>query len=98
MALGVELFAPAPDGRAVSFHQEEEMARLALKAVAAVVAVSLAACSDGPVQPGDLTVSPNLAVAGSGADDVVAGEVIVKLKPGADLAEVGRKFTLPIFS
>ena len=70
------------------------MARLALKAVAAVVAVSLAACSDGPVQPGDLTASPDLAVARSGAEDVVAGEVIVKLKSGADIDEVVRKFKL----
>lgn len=70
------------------------MARFALKAVAAVVAVSLAACSDGPVQPGDRTASPDLAVAGRGAEEVVAGEVIVKLKAGADINEVGRKFAL----
>ena len=66
------------------------MARVSLKAVAAVAAVSLAACSDVPVQPGEATAAPSLATAQQSGEQVAPGRVIVGLKPGADLETVRR--------
>ena len=58
------------------------MSRVSLKAVAAnaalaVAAVSLAACSDVPLQPDDAALTTRAAVATAGDDAVVAGDVIV---------------------
>ena len=56
-------------------------------ALAAASALAVAACSDVPVQPdaaGPAPTSPALAKAPA-EDDVVAGEVIVKLKDDAAL-------------
>ena len=69
------------------------MSRVSLKAVAvnaalAVAAVSLAACSDVPVQPDESALTTRAAVASTGDDAVVAGDVIVALKDGASLDDL----------
>ena len=71
------------------------MSRVSLKAVAAnaalaVAAVSLAACSDVPVQPDESALTTRAAVASQGDDAVVAGDVIVKLKDGASVEDLVR--------
>ncbi|HKP16423.1 MAG TPA: S8 family serine peptidase [Gemmatimonadaceae bacterium] len=65
-------------------------------ALAAASALAVAACSDVPVQPdaaGPAPISPALAKAPA-EDDVVAGEVIVKLKDDAALDAVSSRHGL----
>src|SRR3954470_13633238 len=69
------------------------MSRVSLQAVAAHTALagpalSLAACSDVPVQPDESALTTRAAVASQGDDEVVAGDVIVALKDGASLDDL----------
>lgn len=67
------------------------MSRVPLRAVsAALVAVSFAACTDAPVQPGAASSAPTVARAAQGAERVAPGEVLLQLKPGATLDAVLR--------
>jgi subtilisin family serine protease len=67
------------------------MKRVPLKAITAImVAAALAACSDAPVQAPESASAPELAVTRSGPEQVVPGEVIVKVRAGVDAATVGR--------
>lgn len=53
--------------------------------------LALAACSDEVFQPASPPTEPSLSrAADDGTDPVVAGEVLVKVKEGADAAEVAR--------
>lgn len=70
------------------------MPRVSLKAVAALAAVSLAACSDVPVQPDGSDLAPRATITSSGTDAIVAGDVIVKLKDGVSLEAVLAEFKL----
>ena len=77
------------------------MSRVSLKAVVAnaafaVAALSLAACSDAPVQPDGsaATATPRAAAVVSSDEAVVAGDVIVKLKDGASLDDLRREHGL----
>ena len=75
------------------------MNRVPLKAFAAALAVAaLAACSDAPVQPTvqDAAPSPVLARGQGTAEQVVPGDVIVRLRAGADLATVARAHGLAV--
>jgi subtilisin family serine protease len=66
-------------------------ARGTSSAVAATAAVVLASCSDAPVQPGSTesaSSGPSLAVAGAQNEQIVGGDVIVKLRGGADPSTV----------
>src|SRR5919197_5663823 len=67
------------------------MSRRAIKvAIAAAVAAFAAACSDSPMQSGGV-LTPSAQRAGAAEDQVVAGEVIVKVRSGADVGTVGRR-------
>src|SRR5215207_3081783 len=66
------------------------MTRVSLKTVGAAAAVVLAACSDAPVQAPDSEATPTLAVVQSGPEQVMPGEVIVKVRAGTDAAALGR--------
>jgi len=66
------------------------MPRVSLKTVGATAAVVLAACSDAPVQAPDFEATPTLAVAQRGPEQVMPGEVIVKVRAGTDAAALGR--------
>jgi serine protease len=66
------------------------MPRVSLKTVGAAAAIVLAACSDAPVQAPDSEATPTLAVAQSGPEQVMPGEVIVKVRAGTDAAALGR--------
>jgi subtilisin family serine protease len=60
-------------------------------AVGALAALALAACTDTPVQPnGASPLPPRAAVQATGAERVMAGEVIVKLRAGASADVVAR--------
>lgn len=67
--------------------------------LAAFVAASLVACSDAPVSPGSDPAPPRdismaRGIAPAGGDEVVEGEILVKLKAGKDIDEVSRKHGL----
>ncbi len=69
--------------------------------LAAFVAASLVACSDAPVSPSsdptppqDISMSRDVAPASG--DDVVEGEILVKLKAGKDADEVSSKHGLVV--
>lgn len=69
------------------------MSRFLPAAVAAIAVASLAACSDAPLAPSEtLTVpeSPVLSVSQSAPEQVMAGEIIVKVRDGASAEAVGR--------
>ena len=60
--------------------------RIALGSLALAI---LAACAEGPAQPADNDGGPNLAL-GRQDDAVMPGEILVKLRAGADLAAIAR--------
>ena len=66
----------------------------------AVVAVGIAACSDGAVQPDSSSTPADLSLRGlrvsTGPEQVMPGEVIVKLKAGADAASLGKGLGLAL--
>ena len=70
------------------------MSRVSLRAVpaATLAALAFAACTDAPVQaPGvDPALTPSLAVAQRAPEQVMPGEVVVKVRAGAAAAEVAR--------
>ena len=67
------------------------MSRSSLRVLPVVAVLALAACSEDPNQP-IAVPTPLLGVSGQQQDDaVVPGEVIVKVKDGADIAAVSRK-------
>jgi subtilisin family serine protease len=73
------------------------MSRFKSASLAAFAAASLAACSDVPVSPVDGPAAPDaptLAMNAQGPEQVVAGEIVVRLRDGADVAEVGRSHGL----
>ena len=76
------------------------MSRFLTAGITAVAVASLAACSDapsassnGPDVPDAVVLSANV---GGGPEQVMAGEVIVKLKDGADADAVGRAHGLAV--
>src|SRR5215212_11327088 len=84
LALGDVLRSRRMAGRGCPIQEVAQMSRSTLKAFAAVAAATyLAACSDAPVQPGGTAATPSLAVASSAQDDVVPGDVLVKMKDGS---------------
>jgi hypothetical protein len=66
----------------------------------ASVVVGLAACSNDAVQPDVLSTPADLSLRGlrvsSGPEQVMPGEVIVKLKAGADAQAVGKTHGLAL--
>ena len=69
------------------------MSRFMSAGLAAVAAASLVACSEAPVSPLDGPDAPDglsLAMNSQGPEQVVAGEVVVKVRDGVDPLEVGR--------
>ena len=68
-------------------------------AVMAVAFLGITACSDSPVQssaPAPAFDAPSLALAQSGPERIVGGEVILKVRPGAELADVVRSHGLAL--
>ena len=65
------------------------MSRFVSAGIAALAAVSLAACTEAPVSPNNGPDAPEAvslsANSGSGPEQVMSGEVIVKLKDAATL-------------
>jgi serine protease len=70
------------------------MSRARLRAVSAatLAALAFAACTDAPVQAPDVgtALTPSLAVAQRAPEQVMPGEVVVKVRAGAAAAEVAR--------
>jgi len=69
------------------------MSRLVSASLAAIAALSLGACTESSVAPSggpDLPETLALSVSQSGPEQVMSGEVIVKLKDGANAEGVGR--------
>src|SRR5919199_1360213 len=76
------------------------MTRVSSLAIATVAALALAACSEDPVRPtidqsrsADLS---QLSVRGTGPEQVMPGEVIVKMKGGASPVALGRVYGLSL--
>jgi subtilisin family serine protease len=59
-------------------------------ALGAMVLLGLAACAEAPLQPGDTAAGPTLSLGRQQDDPVMAGEILVKVRPGADVAAVAR--------
>jgi subtilisin family serine protease len=75
------------------------MSRFLTAGITAVAVASLAACSDAPVTPSKLEAPDAVVLSanvGRGPEQVMAGEVIVKLKDGADADAVGRAHGLAV--
>jgi len=76
------------------------MNRFSLKAVVtAFAAATLAACTDAPVQPrtdADAALRPSLARGQVGAEQVVPGDVVVRLKAGVDASAIAREHGLAV--
>lgn len=76
------------------------MSRFVSAGIAALAAVSLAACTEAPVSPNNGPDAPEAvslsANSGSAPEQVMSGEVIVKLKDAASAAEVGRAHGLTV--
>lgn len=75
------------------------MSRFVKASLAAIAAASLAACTDTPVAPSATFLAPEtpaLSVSQSIPEQVLAGEVIVKVRDGASVAEVGRAHGLAL--
>jgi serine protease len=76
------------------------MIRFTSAGLAALAVASLAACSEAPISPNNGPDAPeavNLAMnAGNGPEQVMAGEVIVKLKDVATAASVGKTHGLSV--
>ena len=72
------------------------MSRVSRSAFAALAAVSIAACSDSPVD--NVTESPNglVSVRSGAPEQVMAGEVIVKVAEGASVADIARAHGLAV--
>jgi serine protease len=73
------------------------MSRFLSASLAVIAVASLAACSETPVSPAAAPEAPEglaLAVNSPAPEQVVAGEVIVKLREGAGAEEVGRAHAL----
>ena len=75
------------------------MSRFTSAGIAALAAISLAACSEAPISPNngpdvpqEIALSANV----SAPEQVMAGEVIVKLKDMASAADVGRAHGLAV--
>lgn len=69
------------------------MSRLFSVSLAVIALAAMAACSETPVTPSNTLQPPEglaLAVNAGGPEQVVAGEVIVKVRDGASAEEVGR--------
>ncbi len=69
------------------------MSRFMSAGLAAIAAATLVACSEAPVSPLDGPNAPDglsLAMNAQAGEQVVAGEVVVKLRDGVDVADVGR--------
>lgn len=75
------------------------MSRFVTVGIVAIAATALAACSEAPVSPNDGPAVPesvSLSVGQSQAEQVVPGNVIVKLKDGVDAESVGRAYGLAV--
>lgn len=69
------------------------MSRFLSASLAAIAALALVACSDAPVSPGSNSSLPQtlrLGLSQDDQEDVVPGEILVKLKDDADLAPVAK--------
>jgi subtilisin family serine protease len=76
------------------------MSRFVPAGIAALAAISLAACSEAPISPNNGPDAPEAVVmgvnAGNGGEQVMEGEVIVKLKDGASAESVAGKHGLAV--
>ena len=75
------------------------MSRFLSASLAAIAAAALVACSDAPVSPGSSSSLPQtlrLGVSQDDQEDVVPGEILVKLKDDADLAPVAKGKALEV--
>src|SRR5919204_937195 len=76
------------------------MTRVSSLAIVTVAVLALAACSEDPVRPTvDQSRSTDLAqlsVRGTGPEQVMPGEVIVKMKAGASPVALGRAYGLSL--
>jgi len=58
-------------------------------ALGTALLLGLAACAEAPFQPGDGSAGPNFSL-GRQDDPVMPGEILVKVRAGADVAEIAR--------
>src|SRR6185503_7435919 len=82
-----------------TFSGGRPMSRFLSASLAAIAAAALVACSDAPVSPGSSSSLPQtlrLGVSQDDQEDVVPGEILVKLKDDADLAPVAKGKALEV--
>jgi subtilisin family serine protease len=66
-------------------------------ALGAMILLGLAACAEAPLEPVDTSGGPSLSMGRQQQDDpVMAGEILVKVRPGADVAAIARGHGLEV--
>jgi serine protease len=64
--------------------------------VGAMLLLGLAACAEAPLEPVDPSGGPSLSIGRQQDDPIMAGEILVKVRPGADVAAIARGHGLEV--